>query len=356
MLTNSSKIKSLLCLIGLLSLCCSSCTINSSSLSSLNDQINDQITVGWQTVWAPSGQIAQSLIHTNIAQNLNLDLHFTAFLFGPEINEAAITHNINCLNTGAVPAISLLSKSKDWLIIARLIRQPLAMVAAFDAGINSPKDLKGKIIAVPFGGGPHPYLLNLLEKNHLWDEHSEPLVHLENLSPSEQVTALQQKAVQAIATWEPQTSIATQKKLGKIIDQETSLGVIIIEKKFALAHPDLVTRLLEAYLLANFYTATHKNLTDSWFARESRFSKELINKITIVEPNLMQTDPHNIDLNITDADLKEAQTLADVMFKAGLIKEPVILKDRIDLSYLEKAQAEWRQTLPNLADIKIIQP
>ena len=335
----------------------SGCGINSNTDTPANKLSKDNcLNIGWQTAWAPSGEIAQALIHTDIAEKLNLDLHFTGFLFGTEMNEAAITHNINCLNTGAVPTISLLAKSQDWIIIARLIRQPLAIIAGRDSGINSPQDLKGKTIGVPFGSGPHPYLLNLLAKYHLWDGHSEPLAQLQNISPSEQVTALQQKSVQAIATWEPQTSIVTQKKIGKIIDQEISPGVIIIEKKFALAHSDLIVRLLKAYLLANFYTTTHKQLTDDWFVRESRYSKELIKKITIVEPNLMQPDPHKIDLNITDADLKESQTLADVMYKAGLVKEPVLLKDHIDLSYLKKAQGEWPPIISTAADIKVLRP
>ena len=264
-------------------------------------------------------------------------------------------HEVNCLNVGIVPAISLLAQSDDWLIVGRLIRQPLSVVAANGSGINMIKDLRAKVVGVPFGSNLHPYLLNLLEKNHLWDGNLPALVQLENIYPREEIMALQQKNVQAIASGEPLTSIALQKKLGKIINQESSLAVIIIEKKFAIAHPDLVTKLLKAYLMSNFYTTTYRQLADTWFAKEAHFSTELINKITIIEPNLVQGDPKKINLDITADDLKEAQSLSDMMFKAGLIKESVQLKDRIELSYLKKAQAEWPQMVPNIAAIKILQ-
>ncbi len=300
------------------------------------------VIIGWQTAWSPAGQIAQTLIHTNIAKNENLKLGLIGFLYGPDMNEAAINHNINCLNTGNVPATSLLAKSPDWLIIARLIRQPLSIVARNGSGIKKIEDLKGKTLGIPYGSGPHPYLLSLLKSHELWDGRPELPLKLINIAPSEQVMALQQKAVDAIATWEPQTSIAVLKKLGTVIDQDAAPGFIIIEKKFANDHPETIVRLLTAYLQAEYFVATHKELTDDWFAAGSHFSKELISKIKIIEPNLLQKDPHKIDLNLTEEDIDKCQQHANAMFAAGLIKQPVNIREHIDLSFLQKAQAQWQ--------------
>ncbi len=317
---------------------------------------NGTVIAGWQTAWSPSGQIAQTLIHTDIAKKQNVDLNLIGFLYGPDMNEAAMNHNINCLNTGNVPATSLLSKSANWIVIARLIRQPLSIIARSDSGIHKVEDLRGKTLGIGFGTGPHPYLLCLLKKHGLWDGKSPMPLKLMNIAPSEQVMALQQKAVDAIATWEPQSTIAILKKLGVVINEESSPGLILIEKKFAHEHSEIVVRLLQAYLQAEYYVAMHKELTDQWFVTGSQYSKELINKIKIIEPNLLTKDPHKINLDLSKEDIDRCQQHADAMFAAGLIKQAVNIKDCLDLSFLQKAQTEWQQTPLESKSVSIVNP
>jgi len=309
-----------------------------------NDKVQSPpLLIGWQTAWSPSGEIAQTLIHTDIAKKENLNLQFVGFLFGPDMNEAAINHDINCLNTGNVPAISLLAKSSDWTIIARLIRQPLSIIARNGSGIKNIEDLKGKTLGIPYGSGPHPYLLSLLKSHGLWDGKSELPLNIMNIAPSEQIMALQQKSVDAIATWEPQSTIAIQKKLGILIDQEITPGFIIVEKKFAQNNPETIVNLLRAYLQAEYFVSTHKELTDTWFAEASHFGKDLISKIQIVEPNILQKDPKKIDLNLNEEEIAKTQEYADELLAAGLIKNPVSIKENIDLSFLQKAQTQWQK-------------
>jgi len=277
-------------------------------------------------------------------------------MFGADMNEAALNRSINCLNTGSVPATSLLAKSPDWVIISRLIRQPLAIVARNGSGIKNIKDLRGKTLGIPYGSGPHPYLLCLLKENKLWDGKSALPLKIMNISPSEQVMVLQQKLVDAIATWEPQTTITLLKGLGSVIDEKVAPGFIIVDKKFAIDHPEAIVNLLKAYLQAEYFVATHKELADNWFAQSSHFNKELIAKIKISEPNLLQTDPHKINLGISRTDIDTCQKQADALLESGLIKHAINIKDRIDLSYLQKAQAEWLHNADNLAPVNIISP
>ncbi len=332
------------------------CAACSKQPNTINENRDDKIIIGWQTLWSPAGQIAQTLIHTDIAKNEHLDLNLIGFLFGPDMNEAAMNHNINCLNTGNVPTTSLLAKSDDWVIVARLIRQSLAIVARTGSGISKIEDLRGKTIGLPYGSGPHPYLLCLLKRRGLWHGKDDTSVKLMNVAPSEQVMALQQKAVDAIATWEPQTAIAVLKKLGTVIDQEAGPGFIIVEKKFAVAHPRLITQLLKAYLKAEYFVGTHRELTDDWFSKAAHFNKELISKTKIVEPNILQHNPTKVNLDISDEDLRIAQQHADIMFETGLIRQPVSIKNRIDSSYLRQAQSDWQRISNKLPTINILTP
>jgi sulfonate transport system substrate-binding protein len=332
--TTSNQLSLLLILI---SITCSACSNNSDATIGKSASNSKPITVGWQTVWAPAGEIAQALIHTDIAKQCGVSLDYKGFLFGTEMNEAALNHDLDCETTGSIPAISLLAHSKDWTIVGRFIFHSLAIVARNPSKIKTIADLKGKSVAVPFGSGPHPYLLSLLKKTKLGIGDSDGQVKLINISPSEQVLALQQGSVDAIASWEPQTTIALNRKLGKVIDEEKAIGFIIVTNQLLKEHPDSVVHLLQAYIRASYFVAKHHLEADEWFAKASGFDKQLINQIKVIEPNLSAKNLSQVNLNLSATDIAETQELADIMLENQLIRSPVKLRDRIDLSFLEKA-------------------
>lgn len=280
-------------------LACPGCSRENSETRAISSNSAKPIIVGWQTAWAPAGQIAQALIHTNIAKQCDVNLNCKGFLFGTEMNEAALNHDLDCENTGSIPAISLLARSKDWTIVGRLIFQPLAVVAGTNSHVEKIVDLRGKSVGVPFGSGPHPYLLHLLKKNNMDIGDSRNQVRLINISPSEQVIALKQGTVDAIATWEPQTAIALGKNFGVLIDEKRHLGVIMVSNKLLKERSDSVVKLLRAYIEANYFVAKHRSQSDAWFAKASGFDQKLISQIRIVEPNLSAKELTDVSLSIS---------------------------------------------------------
>ena len=126
-----------------------------------------KITVGWQRQWATQGQVMTALSRTNIPALYDVNLVPRDFQYGPDLNEAALTGEVEVTNAGIVPVINLLAKSEDWMIIARQIDFLVAIVARRNSGIHSVSDLRGKRFGVPFGGGSHPYALSRLQDNGL---------------------------------------------------------------------------------------------------------------------------------------------------------------------------------------------
>jgi ABC-type nitrate/sulfonate/bicarbonate transport system substrate-binding protein len=298
------------------------------------------IQVGWMTSWATTGQIMQALIHTNISRLYGVPLVFRSFLFGPDINEAALHGEVDCNNSGLVPTISLLSASPDWIVVGRLVDSPLSIVARNGSNINKVEDLKGKSVAVPFGGGTHPYVIQRLADAGLEIGEGKDKVKLVNLKPSEQAIAMQQGSVDAAGTWEPQTAIILSRNLGMVIDEHRHLGLITVRRSIARKQPEKIVRLLKAYIEANFYVARHRDETDRWFAEAAHFDQTLLQSIKVIEPNVKAAAIGDIKIELTPADLALAQRFADTMQKAELIPDSINFQERTDQSFLHTALKE----------------
>lgn len=311
------------------------------------------IQVGWMTSWATAGQIMQALIRTDIGRLYDVPLVFRSFLFGPDINEAALHGEVDCINSGLVPTISLLSASPDWIVVGRLIDSPLSIVARKGSAIRSIKDLRGKTIAVPFGGGTHPYVIQILESAGLRIGDGAGEVKLLNLKPSEQVIAIQQGSVDAVGTWEPQTAIIKSRQLGSVIDEQRHLGVITVRRSIAKNHPAKITNLLKSYIEANFYVAQHRQECDSWFAEAAHFDSDIMNSIKVIEPNVKATTIGEINIALSPADLALAQRYADTMLKAELIPNRLEFAKRTDQSFLREALKELARDGYKTSSVKL---
>ena len=294
------------------------------------------IQVGWMTSWVTAGQI----IHTNVGTLYGAPLVFRSFLFGPDINEAALHGEVDCVNNGLVPTISLLAASPDWVVVSRLSDSPISIIAGNHSNIKTIADLKGKSIAVPFGGGSHPYVLQRLEEAGLKIGDGPDQVHLVNLKPDDQATAMQQGNVDAVGTWEPQTAIMVVRGLGKVIDCERHIGVVTVRKSIATKHPASIVKLLKCYIEANYYVAGHELQAYKWFTTAARIDDDLRQQIKVIEPNTKAKAAKDINIDLTDKDLALGQRFADTMCKAELIPTAVDFKSRTDLSFLEQAKKE----------------
>jgi taurine transport system substrate-binding protein len=248
--------------------------------------------------------------------------------------------DVDCVNNGLVPTISLLAASPDWVVVSRLSVSPLSIVARNGSKINKLADLKGKSIAVPFGGGSHPYVIRRLEEAGLQTGEGADKVRLLNLRPSEQAIAMQQGSVDAVGTWEPQTAIMIQKGLGKVIETEKHLAVVTVRKSIATKDPASIVKLLKCYIEANYYVARHEVQAYKWFAAQAHIDDDLIRTIKVIEPNTKAKTTKDINIDLSAQDLALGQRYADTMLKAELIPTAVDFKSRADLSFLQEAKKE----------------
>ena len=299
-----------------------------------------RLVVGWQTAWATAGQIVETLVHTDITKQNGSNATFRNFLFGPDMNEAALGGNLDATTTGVVPTVSLLSASDDWVIVCRLIDFPVMMVARTGTGITDFKQLKGRKVGVPFGSGAHPYLVQRLREHNLSIGTGPEAVDLINISPAEAMVALQQGSVDAMATWEPSTTTIENKGFGKAFDEKRYIGFLTVRKSLVEKNPEELVALIKSFIEANYYVAQHRDETDEWFAKRSNFDRELLKQIRVIEPNLKATRIEDVSVQITPEDIGLCQDVADQMHASGLIKRPVTISDHANLLLAKQATDE----------------
>lgn len=323
------------------------------SISACNQGPPPDINVGWMTSWATAAQIIEALERTNIPELYGVPLSFKSFLFGPEVNEAAMAGQIDVVNNGLVPTISLLANDDDWVVVARLVESPLSIVARKDAGINKVSDLRGRTVGVPFGGGAHPYLLRKLKEIGLSSNgNMQTGAIVNNVKPSEQALLMEQAKVQAVATWEPQTAQILAKQLGETIDEERHIGVITVRKKLTKERPDDVVKLLEAYYQAIFYAAQHKKQVDGWYSAVTGIEPSVLPTVQVIDSNFKAKNIGDITLDLTGQDLLLAQSYADTMFEEKMIYKKIDFSSRCDFSFLKKAIAKMQSEPSKTKEVK----
>ncbi len=309
-----------------------------------------RINVGWQTAWSQQGQVIQALNHTNITKLRGLNLNLVGFLFGPDLNEAANTGSLDITNAGIVPVINLFAANPDWVIIGRQVDFHVCIVAGPGTGIESVAGLAGKRFAVPIGGGSHPFAISLLRQAGLAEGTGPNQVEVLNVKPSEMPLAMKAGQVDAIASWDPTTTLATDNG-GKVVTCARYVGFIVANKTFAEANREQIVHLLEAYGMAYFYAAQHKADVNRWFADASKINPVLVNRLEVLEPNLHASTLDQIRLVPSVASLDLAQKVADTMLSLHLINSAVNVRDRMDLTFAQQAERWLSQNKSEYASV-----
>jgi len=284
------------------------------------------LRVAWMTSWATTGQVVEALIHSDILERTNTSAEFRSFLFGPPINEAALAGDVDVAIFGDAPAISLLARSPRWSVVSRTIYFPYALMVRSDIPATSVADLEGKTVGVPFGSGPQPTLYSWLKEAGLKIGENVKIV---NLLPNEMAEALKAKRVDAIMTWEPSITLMEESGAARVLKSAKGVGFMVMSDGYLAKHPKNAKNFLNAWKEALFYTVEHRTQTDEWFFKDSRLPVDLLGKLRVVDPNFSAQTLSQIDITLTEQDVKQNQAKADFMYAQGLIKEPIEIKSRL---------------------------
>ncbi len=296
-----------------------------------NSPKSQDIRLGYMTSWAEGSFPVEALREGGIAEKNNLNITYDKFQYGPPLIEAAITGREDVLFTGWVPAITLMSKSDDWIIVSRFTYFPSALMARNGSNIFTVEELRGKKIGVPFGSGLHPLVFMSLEDRNLIPGKDVEVI---NLKPADMGIALKTAQVDAVAWAEPSVTLFQQQNLAYSIEDYNDIGFVVFSKSFAQTHPDEVKKFLKAFKESQFYVSQNKEQVFQWFSQESQYDISLVPALKYTEPNFNAKSLSDIDLSINSTWIEATQKKIDFEYENNIIVKRVNLSDKIDLSYL----------------------
>lgn len=289
------------------------------------DQVSDKgksgtvIRIGWQSQWVNQGQIALVLQNSPLLANAGVKASFTQFTYGAPMSEAAAAGQIDVALAGDQPVLTLVTRSPDWVIAARLTRYRSAILVPASSPLKSLDDLRGKKLAAAFGSTTHRDLMRILRDRGLGGEVTP--IHLEGSEHAAVMSTPGWRGIDAIATWDPIIAEALQRGYARILYDWPSPGLVAVRRGLIQKDRPAVIRFLSAYKAAYVWYAEHASSVDADYSRVSRLPLPayLYPKMAAYEPNMSARRLADVHVELTPELLVEIQRNADEAAELKLI-------------------------------------
>ena len=281
------------------------------------------LRVGWQPSWANQGQVVAVLKKTDLLAKEKCKVEFVPFSYGGPMIEAALAGRIDVVFAGEQPVLNLVSKSKDWRIVARLTRYRSAVIVPPETTINELAGLTGKRIATAFGSTTHRDLVAIVAENGL-----DGKVQLVNLDQGEHAGVIDAGGkdrwgeIDGIATYDPTIAAAVKKRSAHVLHEWASPGLMAVRAELITNRPDEVRAFLRAYRNAYARYAENPSQANTWYSEESRLplSDREYAAIAAFEPNLQAKGAEAVNIRISDEVLKGIQEHVNVALRIGILQ------------------------------------
>ncbi|TDF79938.1 taurine ABC transporter substrate-binding protein [Pseudomonas sp. H9] len=229
------------------------------------------LTVAYQTTVDPA-KVAQ--VNGDYEKASKASIDWRKFDSGADVITAVASGDVQIGYLGSSPLAAAATRKLpvETFLIATQIGAAEALVAREGAGINSPQDLIGKKIAVPFVSTGHYSLLAALKQWNI----DPAKVQILNLAPPAIIAAWKRGDIDATYVWDPALGVA--KENGKVLITSGELAekgaptfdAWIVRKDFATKHPDIVKAFAKVTLDAY---ADYRKDPQAWLADQSNVDK-----------------------------------------------------------------------------------
>ncbi|MBX8566956.1 taurine ABC transporter substrate-binding protein [Pseudomonas cichorii] len=276
-------------------------------------------TVAYQTTVDPA-KVAQA--DNAYEKATNSKIEWRKFENGADVITAIASGDVQIGYLGSSPLTAAATRKLpvETFLIATQIGAAEALVARNGSGINTPQDLIGKKIAVPFVSTGHYSLLAALKH---WNIDPAKVTIL-NLAPPAIAAAWKRGDIDATYVWDPALGVA--KETGKVLITSGELAKVgaptfdawIVRKDFAAKNPQLVSAFAKVTLDAY---ASYRQDPAAWIANNSNIEKlsKLSGAKTTDIPALLQGNVY--PLAADQKALLGAPTIEAITKTAAFLKE-----------------------------------
>jgi len=267
---------------------------------------------------------------------------YVKFSGGPPMIGAAQNGSIDLASVGSVAFVIGLSQGLDWVMIGINPEGAYSqgLVARKDGGIKTPADLKGKRIGL-FNETTAQFGLMMILRQH--GIHPDQVTLL-NMSPEEQLLALENKKIDAAMVWEPWMHRMVHGANGRIIETEGNLGIYTnvdgysVRRQWLRDHRETAMRFLRALVMANNVVQKNPAIAVHLWAREMGIKEAWAEAIYgDVPPPLIHewANPRYTYSLVKGSSLhRRLGFLATFLFDEKLISQPVDVSDIMDVSVI----------------------
>ncbi|MFU8926525.1 aliphatic sulfonate ABC transporter substrate-binding protein [Acinetobacter puyangensis] len=245
----------------------------------------------------------------------NVKIEWKEFPAGPQTLEALSVNSIDLGYTGDAPIVFALSAGKqlNYLGYEQASNQAHAILLPHHSEIKNLTDLKNKRIGLTRGSSAHNFLAETLKQANIsWDE-IQPIW----LSPSDARAALDKKAIDAWAVWEPYISAAEIDGNAKILFESTNLpatySYYLAQPNFIKNHPEDAKKVLEVLNQTDAWINSHKNEAAEILAKSTSLDVKIAQQVLNKKP-----DPNPVAI-LTPEVIQSQQKIADLFYGQKLI-------------------------------------
>lgn len=264
---------------------------------------------------------------------------------GVQAMAAMQSKSIDIASPGITPFVAGIAQGVNWKAIGIDANMPGAegFVARKDTDIRKLEDLKGKTIGVARGTTSYYGLLAALRSKGIGKGDIKLLL----MGPPEQLGAMRNKDVDAVAVWEPWIQRHLTEDGARLIGMEedygiyTAMGVYAVDREYAQKNSAVLDRFLHALLLA--YEHIQRNGPDLALAAvaDAMGVQKELTAIMYKEasaPNILRWADPDYRYSIANGGPfhKQAQTMAEFLFTEGVIDKKVDLSQAFDDSYVRR--------------------
>lgn len=265
--------------------------------------------------------IEEELVRSGLS---GVNVKWTSFSAGPPMNESFAAGQQDIGFLGDTPAIIAKAAGINTRIVGLTADGPksLAVIVPKNSSIKTPKDLRGKKVAVVKGSYAHHLLVLVLKKGGLTVND----IQLINLSQADIATSIINGNIDAAAVWEPLITKLESQNVIRILTDGSGIkkGVLVIisSEEYLNRHREEVKALLRAYVRGAKFIATNPAEAARIIAADVSLPQDLLLKVF---------PKFNYNPAIHGDDIQELKKSETFMRSAKLIKTAVNIDTFIDL-------------------------